>query len=321
MPITGPSSYLPTTTEFLAHWADANAALPALQPLVLADGTTQPVFGDFRTYLLAARDALETVDLDLALARATLEMAKEALLAQLNLFNNTVRGLMGASVYARVLPLVPGLGEGRDGFATPMVQGAKLWAKINAAPPAGVSAPVVLADGTTQEQFATVAGALAGLYDARVGAEQELSLSLQRRNDLQDELYRMMKAYRQAVPARFLPGDAILDSLPALTSDGGRTPEPVELSGQWNLELAAAELTATVSNDPDLQEYELRWCAGANYSTEVEHVVGTVPAGEPPVFVTTKGLTTGAAVASFRVYVRLTSGGEAGSDTVVVARP
>ncbi len=28
MPITGPSSYIPTMNEFLSHWTSCNAALP-----------------------------------------------------------------------------------------------------------------------------------------------------------------------------------------------------------------------------------------------------------------------------------------------------
>lgn len=321
MPITGPSSYLPTTSEFLSHWADVNTALSPGPALVLADGTARADFSDMRAGLVGERDNLETADLNVALARAALEMAKESLLGKLNLFNTMVRGTMGASVYARVLPGVPGIGEGQEAFSKPMVQAVKLWAKINAAPPDGVTPPVVLVDGTTQGAFATAVTALATLYVAVVGAEQEFAVVLQQRNDWQDVLYAAMKLYRLAVPTRFMPGSALIESLPALTPESGRTPDPVELSGAWNTVEGAAHLTATVSNDPDLQEYELRWCAGASYSTDADHLAGTVPAGTTPVFVTTKGLMVSGAVASFRVYVRLTSGGEAGSETVVVTRP
>lgn len=321
MPITGPSSYLPTTTEFIEHWAAATAALPPTEPLVLEGGVTAGTFSNKRSDLLVERANLEAKDLDAVLARGALEIAKEALLAQLNLFNSLVRGAMGSSVYGRALPKVPGIGDGREAFSKPMVQAVNLWAKINAAPPPGVTAPVLLADGTAQAVFATAVAALTGLYDAVTEEEQGFALLLEARNDTQDELYAMMKAYRVAVLGRFLPGDAIIDSLPALTADSGRTPDPVELSGAWVAGLSAAQLTATVSNDPDLKEYELRWCAGASYAQDTEHVAGSIPAGTVPVFVTTKGLTVGGSVASFRVYVRLLSGGEAGSETVVVERP
>ena len=45
------------------------------------------------------------------------------------------------------------------------------------------------------------------LYDEVVNAEQEVSLSLERRNDLQDLIYEMMKKYRIAVPSVVPDGD------------------------------------------------------------------------------------------------------------------
>ena len=321
MPITGPSSYVPTTQAFFEHWTGANAALPPTQPLVLEDGSDVGSFLSLRDGLLATRDVVEEKDLDLALARAALQMQKESMLAKINLFNQAVRGRIGSSVYARVLPAVPGIGDGQEPFSKPLVQARKLWAKINGVPPAGFTAPLVLLDGTTLAAFSTALTALAAQYDAVTGADQDFTMVLQDRNDLQEALYAMMKAYRVVVPARFPAGSAILDSLPALTADSSRTPSPVSLAGAWVPAQSAAQLTAGVSADPDLKEYELRWCAGGSYSTETEHVAGSIPAGTPPVFVTTKGLMTAGAVASFRVYVRLTSGGEAGSETVTITRP
>lgn len=321
MPITGPSSYVPTTQEFSDHWNAANSALGSGGALILEDGTELADFITERGELLTLRDSLEDADLEQGLARADLELAKEGLHAQINLFNLSVRGSIGRSAYARVLSDVPGITDGQEVFSKPMVQAVKLWAKINAVPPAGFTAPLLLPDGTTAAVFSTAVTALAGKYYLVTTTEVVFSLALQRRNDQQDVLYAMMKAYRQAVPARFVPGSAILDSLPALSPDSTRTPDPVELSGGWNEGDASAHLTATVSSDPDLKEYELRWCAGASYAQENEHVAGSVPAGTVPVFVTTKGLTASGSVASFRVYVRLTGGGEAGSETVVVERP
>lgn len=321
MPITGPSSYVPTTAEFIAHWAATTAALPPTKPIILEGSVTSVTFANKRSELLVERNNLEQQDLDATQARQELEMAKEALLAKMNLFNALVRGTMGSTVYARMLALVPGIGFGQEPFSKPMTLTAKLWAKIDATPPPGVVPPVELADGSVQVGFAAAVVALAVLYDAVTQTEQDFTQALEDRNDTQDELYPMMKAYRLAVPARFLPGNALIDSLPVLTSESSRTPDPVGLSGAWNAGDAAAHLTGTVSNDPDLKEYELRWCTGASYSTEMEHVAGSIPAGTVPVFVTTKGLPVSGSVAGFRVYVRLTGGGEAGSETVVITRP
>lgn len=319
--ITGPSSYLPTTTEFIAHWAATTAALPPLVPIVLEDGTTETAFANERAELVVKRDNLETQDMEVALARAALAIAKEGLLAKLNLFNAKVRASMGSSLYARVLPLVPGIEDGREAFSKPLAQAVNLWTKIDATPPPGVTVPMELQDGTVLTGFAAAVTALAGLYNELAKQEFNFTLLMESRNDTQDVLYAWMKAYRVAVPGRFLPGSALLDSLPALTATSTRTPDPVSLSGAWDAGLTAAQLTAGVSSDPDLKEYELRWCAGASYSQDTEHVAGSIPAGTVPVFVTTKGLTTGGATACFRVYVRLLTGGEAGSETVAITRP
>lgn len=319
--ITGPSSFLPTTLQFSTHWTAANTTLGSGGPVLLEDGTDVAQFEAEREVLLTLRGDVEDADLEAEEARVDLAEAKALALAQLNLFNLAVRGRMGSSKYARLLADVPGIGDGREIFTKPMNKAVKLWTKINATPPVGFSPPLVLADDTTLTVFSATVGALPGIYDTVTTTGEDFSLALDLRNDQQDVLYAMMKAYRVAVPARFLAGSATLDSLPALSDDSTRTPDPVELSGGWDAALTAARLTATESSDPDVKEYELRWCAGANYSQATEHVAGSIPAGTPPVFVTTKGLPASGSVASFRVYVRLTSGGEAGSETLVVTRP
>jgi hypothetical protein len=321
MPITGPASYVATTELFNAHWKDVDVFKGGSGSVVVEGGETQLDFETLRGDLLAARDAVDEATLNRALARADLQMKKEGLLATLNAFKTKIFAVASASAYARVLPLVPSLLDGQEAFSRPLSQVAKLWLKVNAAPPAGVTAPLVLQDGTTAATYGGAVTALALLYDAVVDAEQEVALALQRRNDLQDRLYELMKKYRLAVPASIPAGNALLDTLPALSPTSGRTPVAVTASGQWNAGTSKAALTATVSADPDLDHYELRACAGADYSTDEESVVASVPPGASVAFATDRFLTQAGEVASFRIYVVLKSGGEAGSNTVVVARP
>lgn len=273
-----------------------------------------------RTALIGARDVVEEAAVDRALAGASLAMKKEWLLLELNALKTKILAVAGASVYARVLPLVPSIQDGQEVFTKPMTQGAKLWRKMNAALPAGVTEPVVLKDGTTQAMFEQAVTDLGDLYDEVVNAEQEVSLSLERRNDLQDIIYEMMKKYRIAVPSVVPDGNALLETLPQLTPTSSRTPDAVTLGGQWNATTSKADLTATVSDDADLQKYELRACPGPVYDVDLEAVVSSVPKGQPPVFHTDKFLTQAGGVASFRAYVVLASGGQAGSNTVVVTR-
>lgn len=321
MAITGPASYVSTTQEFLDHWASVNVFLGAGKELVLEGGTTQAAFKAERDALLGARDTVEEAAVDRALARANLEIKKEWLLGQLNSLKNKIVAVASASAFARVLPLVPSVQDGQEVFTRPMTQAAKLWKKLNAAPPAGVTVPVVLKDETTEAQFEQAVKDLASLFDEIVNAEQEVSLTLERRNDVQDAIYEMMKKYRVAVPSVVPDGNALVDTLPQLTPSSTRSPVPVQLGGQWNAATSKADLTATVSTDADLASYELRACPGETYDVDIEAVVASVKKGQPPVFHTGKFLTLAGEAASFRVYVVLASGGQAGSNTVVVSRP
>lgn len=321
MPINGPSSYLPTTIQFQTHWKSVNAFLGVGHELVLPDGVDVAAFIAKREALVAARDVVDDEVLDLILAREELEMKKERILRQINAVKVKFAAVAGSSVYARVLPLVPSLTDGPEVFTRPLVQTAKLWAKLNAAPPPGVTAPLVLRDGLTQAAFAASVAELQELYVAVLDAEQDVALALERRNDVQDGLYALMKKYRQVVVADLPEDRALVRSLPQLTATSSRTPEPVTLTGVWNAESGQAELLGTESDDPDLEAYQLCVCAGTKYEADREAVVATVKKGAPPQFATTKFLTREGASAAFRVYVVLKSGGHAGSNAVVVVRP
>lgn len=321
MPISGPSSYVPTTQAFFTHWEAANLAFPGPPTIELEDGTTVMAFQAKMQELLDKREALEEADVEVAFAREQLNMAKESLHARAVKFNAAVRARISKTVYARMLPAIPGIEAGQEVFTKPLLRIKQIWAKINAALPPPLTSALLLQGGDTQSQFAIDFDALLPLYSTLAALEQALSLMMEERNDIQDVLYDWMKEYRLAIAVAFPEGDAQVESLPKLTSESSRTPDPVALSGAWDAGLSAAQLTAGVSTDPDLEEYELRWCAGASYSTESEHVAGSIPQGSPPVFVTTKGLTISGHTACYRVYVRLHDGGEAGSDTVVITRP
>ena len=59
---------------------------------------------------------------------------------------------------------------------------------------------------------------------------------------------------------------------------------------------------------------------GASYNAATATVIGNTPPGTT-VLATTAGLSAPGDVASFRVFVRLTTGNEAGSNTFTITRP
>ena len=82
-----------------------------------------------------------------------------------------------------------------------------------------------------------------------------------------------------------------------------------------------AKVLWSESTDANLLHYEIRFCAGPNYSAENESVIGTVLPADPREFLSDAGLTNPGSTASFKVYVVTTTGNEKGSNTVVVTRP
>ncbi|MEX2176937.1 MAG: hypothetical protein WD872_21425, partial [Pirellulaceae bacterium] len=70
-----------------------------------------------------------------------------------------------------------------------------------------------------------------------------------------------------------------------------------------------------------LFQYEVRMTPGPTYDADADTVVGNVPASGTPTFFTTAGLANSGDTASFKVFVILTTGNEAGSNTVTITRP
>ena len=71
----------------------------------------------------------------------------------------------------------------------------------------------------------------------------------------------------------------------------------------------------------NISQIEIRFCAGPNYSTDVEQVIGNITPDALREFFTDTGLGAPGNVASFRVYVITDTGNEKGSNTLVVTRP
>jgi len=326
--ITGPSSFVWTTQEVITHWTAVNAFLAGAGPLLVPDpvdassaGISLAAFSAKRVSLLAKRDVVEEVDVERALGRAELNLKKEWLHLRLNLLNEGIRGRVPLSSFARSLEDVPGIEAGLDAFTSPMKKSRYLWSRLNADPPSPLTGGLILSDGTELSDFTTAVGELGTLWDAVTGWEKDLEVSLQERNDVQDVLYSWMKGYRTAARAALPRGNALLDSLPRLTPDGGRTPDGVELNGAFDAVNNAADLDWTESLDEDLIEYEVRVTYGPDYDGENDHIVANIAKGQPRVLKTTKGLQVPGAVASYKAFVRIKGGGEAGSNAVSVERP
>lgn len=321
MAITGPSSFIPTVQEFLFHWLQVNAGLGVNGPLVMPDGTTQAMLTTHHVTLTGFKTSIAGKVNDVEIARGQLDLQKTALLGRLGEFNRKVRGLLSHTAYVHALPLAPSSGTSAAVVIDALEDMGTLWVKINAASIPGFTSPLTLLGGYAVATFDTDLAALRTAANAWQNAVQDVKLERDKRNDLQDLVYPLLKDYRQVVQGLFAPSDALVDSLPRLSPDPGSTPDPVAASGVWDAATLQAKLTWSASSDPHLSHSEIRFCAGADYSTNDETSLGTVLPSEPLEFLTAAGLSTPGSTASFKVYVILTTNNEKGSNTVTITRP
>jgi hypothetical protein len=247
---------------------------------------------------------------------------KEALHLRGGQFNDAVRSDLAGTAYADALPILPSPGDGQEVFIEPMDDIATLWPKINAAAGIpGFTGPLLLLGGYAVATFATELAALKAQFETMRKEDFLVSFKIKERNKMQDTIYPILKAYRQAVPTKFAANDPLVLSLPRLTPEAGSTPDPVIANGVWNAPTAQGKLTWDASTATDLAEYEIRWSPGATYDTSLEVVIGTVAPSATREFFTTQGLLAAGNVSNFKVYVKTTTGNERGSNTVKITRP
>jgi len=320
MPITGPASYVPTANQFISHWEASNLALGAGGPLVTEAGATIAILTGYRDQLDGYRDSVQDKLNAVEIAAGTALLLKTALVARAGEFNRKVRGSLGNTPFARALPQAPQVTDGEASVLEALADIKSLWPRINAATIPGFTPPLLLLGGYPVATYVTDFVALKAAYEDGDDAETDLKLERERRNDVQDLAYPVMRDYRAAVLGSFAPTDALVASLPRLTPEPGATPDPVTLSGLYNQQLQAGSFSWTGSTNPRLLKYQLRFCAGATYSTETEIVVADVPPGTLSLL-TISGVTTPGDIASYRLYVILDTENEAGSNTITLTRP
>ena len=317
MAISGPSSYVPTTDEFIAHWGLADVALGAGNEMVLAGGVNLAGLTAKKGTLVTKRSLLQAKLTELEVVRGEIEIRKQTLLDLFGKFVDRVRSLYPGTKYERALPTAPGINDSLGVFTDPMDAAAALWQLIQDDP----ALPDILIMGVTQAQFALQSTELKTAYTTRTTLSVTASVTREERNDLQDEIYAILKNYRQALPTHFATGHAMSDSLPRLTPQPGSTPDAVTANGTWDAAQNKARLTFTLSEATDFDAYELRMTPGPDYSAEDDVVVASSTDIQSLEFLTDAGPSVSGVTASYKVYVKTTTGNEIGSNTVVLTRP
>ncbi len=318
------TTYIPTADLFLSHWSQCLLAYaPKILSVRLPDNTTVT-----RAQFVSVRDALQAQQItvqarltDQYIARGAIEIQKAALLVQFNLFTSLVDGYFQNTDFFAARPLAPSQGFGQLTFSSPLFDAMSLWEKINAGPaPAGVTLPLVLADGTTKGAFASAVSALQFAYTHERDMAQNVTLARSARNRIQDRAYDIMKAYRESVPGIMANFPDLVETLPRLTPLPGHTPAAVNASAVLE-GTNQSKVVYDASSEATLESYQLRGNVGDEYSDEDAIVIATNVPGTAREFVTPFGLNQPGAKVALKVYVILTSGNEAGSGVMFVERP
>jgi len=319
MPITGPTSYVSTTELFLTHWGLADTALGAGNEVVLQGGVTRAMLQTQYDNLIAKRLDL-TAKLNIEeTSRADIVIKKTGLLLRINQLNDVVRADFGGTKWESALPNVPSITDGQGVFVPALDDGNTLWGQLNIG--IAPAPPVTLLGGFLQATFGADIVLLNTAYRDWRAAGLIARLTLNERNDIQDLIQPNLVLYRKKLPTKFAANHAMVDTLPDLTPAPGSTPAAVQINVTFDEATGLARITWNASTAADLLEYEIRFCAGPNFNTDVEDVIGSVTPGSPLEFFTAAGLAAAGNIASFKVYVITTTHNEKGSNAVSVTRP
>jgi len=319
MPFTSLEEVIPTINEFLAHWPQVNTALGAT-PLSLPGGYVLATLTADRDNINTLITAVTTAANGRQIAASDRDIKKATLRERLRQFRGSVQGRLAGSVYVKALPKLPATNAKEQDFLRAMDDMRDLWTRINAAPPAGFTGPLLLTGAYAVATFTTDVTALRTQFAAVTTTEEAATFARKTRDAAIFPVKARLVQYRQAVVGAFLSGHALIASLPAVSPSPGSTPDPVSLSASWNVGTSLGNLVWGASLDPDLDHYSVRYHPGPRYKASEEQSVSVVASGLTS-FATAYGLPASGSTAWFKVYVVTSTGNEKGSNAVKVIRP
>ena len=174
------------------------------------------------------------------------------LVGVLNMFNERVRALLSNTKWERALTAVIGDTAAQGAFTDPLTGMLALWTRINDDEALGTGVALLLRDGTDVASVQGAVEALDGYFRQMSRNERTLKLEREERNDLQDQIYPVLKHYRVLMPTFFAETHALVASLPRLTPEGGHTPPAVTAHGTWDAASGRGKITWLASSDADL---------------------------------------------------------------------
>ena len=93
------------------------------------------------------------------------------------------------------------------------------------------------------------------------------------------------------------------------------------MAATWIPAETKAEIEWEASADPEPKDYQLRAVPGPDYNADDATTLHTFLPADPRTFQTGAGFATPGAAMTYKLFVRLTTGNESGSEAVTVTRP
>lgn len=324
MPISDLGSHVTVGNEIKSHWTAVNADRVAGggTAFVLADGYS---VAGLTTDVLAVSDAIsgqEDLDNGITLATANRDNRRVAVRDRVIEFREAVQYRMKGSGYALSLPDTPPATASEQKILRALDDVENLWQRINAdATIPNFTPPLLLRGSYAFAGFQADLTTMRTSYRSVTDTENAARIGRNQRDLLLPPLRDRFIQYRQAIVVEYGADHPFATSLPIVyAQSGGSTPDAVTLTGLWIPANGQAEFNWTASSDPNLDHYQMRMSSDSIYDAATATVVGNILPGTTT-FATTDGLDNPGDVASFKVFVVLSSGNEAGSNTVTITRP
>ncbi len=323
MPITDLGSHVTTGEEIKSHWTAVNAdrVTGGGTALLLADGYSLANITTDVGLVETAITGQEHLDNGITLATTARDNRKLPLRDRVIEFREAVQYRLKGSGYALSLPDTPHPDASEQKYLKALDDMADLWVRINAdATLPNFTPPLLLRSSFALALFQTGLATLRTNYKSLTEAENGARLGRSERDLLLPPLRNRFVLYREAIGVEYGPTHPLTTSLPSLYPLPGSTPDGVTLTGVWNPATGQADFNWPASTNANLDQYQQRMSSGSSFDTATATVVGNIPSGTTT-FATTAGLENTGDVASFKAFVVLTTGNEAGSNTVTITRP
>lgn len=323
MPISDLGSHVTVGEEIKSHWGAVNADRIAAggTALLLPDGYSLANLTTDVASVEAAISGQEDLDNGVTITAGNRDTLRVPLRERVIQFREAVPYRLKGTGYALSLPDTPHEAASEQKILKALDDMESLWVRINAdATVPNFTPPLLLRGSYSLAAFQTDVTALRTVYRSLIDAESAARIGRNQRDILLKPLRERSVQYRQAIVIEYGADHPFALSLPEVTPPAGSTPAGVTLTGAWVPANEQAEFNWPASTNANLDHYEVRMSVGSSFDAATATVVGNIPAGTTT-FATTASLESPGDVASFKTFVVLTTGNEAGSNTVTITRP